>query len=394
MNVEPIQLTEYEPAWFDSPAIPAEIGEALWRQYGNQVAVEFPSPKTGGRWRLMPQGWVGHIPLSSEFQFALRPKVALENLFRMLEYAYNLRSFYWLDGLVDCQSLAEFYERLAHILAKQVLQRGRRGLYRAYVPHTGRLPYLRGRLDTQHVARSPGQVGLRCRFQEHTADVAENQILAWTLFLIARSGLCSERVLPAVRRAYRALQGEAQLQPYSAQACVGRQYNRLNDDYRPMHALSRFFLEHSGPGHQPGNRQMLPFLVDMARLFELFVAEWLKAHPPGGLRVTAQERVHLGRSQSLHFVIDLVLSSAGSGRPHYVLDTKYKTPDKPSAEDVQQMISYAHTQGCSEAILIYPADLAQPFDAAIRGIRVRSLTFALTGNLEQAGQSFTAQLLR
>jgi hypothetical protein len=52
------------------------------------------------------------------------------------------------------------------------------------------------------------------------------------------------------------------------------------------------------------------------------------------------------------------------------------------------MISYAHTRGSPEAILIYPEPLNRPFDETIRGIRVRSLTFSLNGDLEQAGQSY------
>lgn len=32
------------------------------------------------------------------------------------------------------------------------------------------------------------------------------------------------------------------------------------------------------PPSPPGDRQMLPVLVDMERLFELFVVEWLKQH--------------------------------------------------------------------------------------------------------------------
>jgi 5-methylcytosine-specific restriction enzyme subunit McrC len=387
------QLTEYEPAWFASTEIPPEIGEALWRQYGSQIAVDFPSPKTGGQWRLTSQGWVGHIPLSPQFHLTLQPKVTLNNLFRMLEYAYDLDSLKWLEGLVECQSLREFYERLAHILARRVADRGREGLYRAYVPETAQLPYVRGRLDPRPAMASPGQVKLHCHFQEHTIDVEENRILAWTLFIIARSGLCSERVLPAVRRAYRLLQGGVRLQPYQAQACAGRHYNRLNDDYGPMHALCHFFLEHSGPGHQAGNWAMLPFLVDMARLYERFVTEWLKANLPGNLRVKAQEKIDIDSSGALYFKADLIIYDTTSGEARYVLDTKYKLSAQPSPEDVAQVTAYAHFKDCRQAILIYPASLQESLDTQRGDIHVRSLTFALTGDLEQAGHQFLQQLL-
>jgi 5-methylcytosine-specific restriction enzyme subunit McrC len=385
-----IWLTEYRPVDLPPETMPKAVGELLWRGFRRQVEVEFPTPITGEQWRLTSQGWVGHIPLTPDFHFILQPKVALRNLFRMLEVAYRLD---WLTpaGLVDCQSLAEFYERLAHLLARRVLERGRKGFYRSYLAQTEPLPYLRGRLDLAEAARSPGQVKFLCHYEEQTADVEENRILAWTLWRVARSGLCTERTAPAVRRAYRALQSLTTLQPYPAEACLDRLYNRLNDDYQPLHALCRFFLEQSGPGADLGDRAMLPFLVEMARLFELFVAEWLKAHLPPGLQLKAQERVHLGEAGGLHFEIDLVLYDP-AGRPRCVLDTKYKMTGKPASDDISQVVAYAEAKGCREAILVYPTTLAQPLAIKVGNIQVRSLTFALDGDLEAAGRSFLASI--
>ena len=370
--------------------LPPEVGQLLWRNYGRQVEVEFPNPKTEQQWRLTSQGWVGHIPLTSEFQLVLQPRVALANLFGMLEYAYNLKSFHFLPGLVDCQSLAEFYERLALLLARRVLDRARQGFYRTYLAESDRLPYVRGRLEMRPSLQQPGQVKLQCHYEEHTADIAENQILAWTLQAIARSGKCTERVLPTVRRAYRSLQGLATPQPFEAEACLERFYHRLNDDYRPLHALCYFFLAQSGPGHQLGERKMLPFLVDMARLYERFAAEWLKAHAPRSFVVRSQVPVEVDHVSAF---IDLVLFEADSRQPRWVLDTKYKLPDKPSNEDINQVVAYAEVKHCTEAVLIYPAPLAKPLDIRWGNIRVRSLTFALTGNLEEAGNAFLRELL-
>ena len=140
--------------------------------------MEFPSPKTAGAWRLTSQGWVGYIPLSPDLGIALRPKVGLSNLFRMLEYAYRLESFRFLDDMFESSSLTEFYERLARVLARRVLDRARKGLYRAYLGREERLPYVRGRLDARRLAQSPWRTDLPCAYQERTADVEDNQILA------------------------------------------------------------------------------------------------------------------------------------------------------------------------------------------------------------------------
>lgn len=391
-----IELVEYIPVLLAQSEIPDAVGEALWRNYEKQVAVDFPSPKTGYRWQLTARGWVGHIPLTPDFHLALRPKAQVGNILGMLEYAYNLKSFRFLEGLFDCQTLEDFYERLADILAGRILNRGRQGFYCAYLPKTEELPYVRGRINVRQVISKPWDVKVQCDYEEHTADVEENQILAWTVWCIARSGLCTERVLPTVRRAYHLLQGLVTLQPKSPQVCVGRQYNRLNEDYQLLHALCRFFLEQIGPSFEMGERSMLPFLVDMARLYERFVAEWLKAHResfllPQGLDIKSQERLYVG--QGIYFDIDLVLQDVATGVAKYVLDTKYKAPTAPASSDIAQVVAYAEAKGCEEAILVYPMALVEPLDIRIGRIRIRSLTFSLAGDLEQAGYKFLEDVL-
>jgi 5-methylcytosine-specific restriction enzyme subunit McrC len=388
-----IELTEYIPRKFEREEIDYAIAETLWRIYNTQVALDFPSPKTGGKWKLTSQGWVGHIPLTPEFHLALLPKVQLKNLFGMLEYAYQLKSksFRFLQGLINCSSLEDFYSQLAYLLARRILDRGRKGFYRAYVPKTGQLAYVRGRLNTRQAIQKPWDVKLTCHYEEHSGDTEENQILAWTLFIIGRSGLCSERVSPTVRQAYHTLQGFVTLQPTSSKACVGRLYNRLNEDYRPLHALCRFFLESSGASHERGDRTMLPFLVDMAKLYELFVSAWLQENPPQGFFFKKQHPVEIG--QNRHFRIDLILCHVATGEARAVLDTKYKAPDRAADTDIYQMISYAKATRCSEAFLIYPIELREPLDIIASDIRVRSLTFSLEDDLDRAGQVFLQNLL-
>ncbi len=388
-----IELTEYQPVYLAQDALPYGVGQTLWQNYGQQVSVNFPDPTTDNQWRLTSQGWVGYIALTPELHLNLQPKVSLSNLFRMLEYAYKLKSFKFLAGRVDCHSLPEFYERLAYLLAQRVLERGRKGFQRAYVSNQEIRPYVRGRLDVRQTINRPEQVNLLCHTQEHTTDIEDNQILAWTLRYIIGRGLCSERVLPTIRQAYRTLQNIVARQPYAAKACQNRSYTRLNADYQPMHALCYFFLAQSGPGHQLGAHPTMPFLVDMARLFELFVAEWLQTHPPSGLQLKQQERVHIGTTGAIYFDIDLVLRDSKTGTIQYVLDTKYKTPDKPATDDIFQIVTYAEAKGCREAILLYPKPLRYPIDETIGQIRVRSLAFDLSGDLEAAGYQMYQTLL-
>lgn len=388
-----LKLSEYKTERFPPDAITEEVGRLVWQEYSGKVEIESPSFRNNYHWELTSQGWVGYIPLSNHLGLSLKPKVSLGNLFRMLEYAYDLESFKFLPGLFDAQSLEEFYERLASVLARRILDRGRKGLYREYLSYEEQLPYVSGRLDLQPMVREPWKVRPRCHYQEHTADIEENQILAWTLSVIGRSGLCTERVSPQVRRAYHLLQSAVSLQPFRARDCVGRLYNRLNDDYHPLHALCRFFLEHGGPAHNLGDRTMLPFLVDMALLYERFVAEWLRAHLPTDLKLKSQERIDIDAAGRIQFKADLVLYDAATDTPVCVLDTKYKNPNSPATGDIAQVIAYAEAKGCRHAFLIYPTTLPNPLCANVGTKKVGALTFSLEGDIEAQGQSFRDELM-
>ena len=387
------ELTEYLPLRLLKAELSEQDGFRIYREYGDQIDVEFPTPKTDNKWELVSKGWVGYIPLNPELSISLKPKVALKNIFHMLEYAYRLRSLRFLAGLMACDSLATFYQQLAKILARRVIDRGRKGYYHTYVDISERLAYISGRLDIDCLARTPWRADLWCHYQNHTADVVENQILAWTLRCIARTGICKEEVIPEVRRAYRGLQGLVRLTPFSAMDCVGRLYNRLNDDYEPLHVLCRFFLEHSGPTLSGGEHATLPFLIDMARLYELFVAEWLAEHLPARFYLKPQENVCVGPNGTWSFRIDIVIYDSATGRAWAIADTKYKATDKPSPIDIAQVVTYAKLKECEEAILVYPAKLSSPIDEKIGDVSVRSLTFNLSGDLEKGGSQFMSDLL-
>jgi 5-methylcytosine-specific restriction enzyme subunit McrC len=395
VSLKIIQLTEYEVQYFQPDEIPHEAGIKLYDKYRTQIDVQLPNPnyRKLNRWCLKAKGWVGYIPLTSEIVIQINPKIPIKNLFGMLEYAYNLKSFHFLEGQIGCESLEGFYNNLAHVLAQKILERCRKGLYRKYIPKQAQLTYVRGKLNVQQIIRKPWEVKLQCSYEEHTADIPENQILAWTLYIIGHSGFCSEKVSAIVRKAYHTLQGLVTLQTYKAEDCLHRQYNRLNEDYQLLHSLCRFFLENTTPSHENGKNATLPFLVNMARLYELFVAEWLKLNLPSNLTLKYQEIINIGKN--IYFKTDLILYDNVTFTPKYIIDTKYKASDSLSTQDINQVLAYSASKNCQEAILLYPTALTHPLKDLIgdSNIRVRTLTFALDDNLDVAGQTFLKELL-
>jgi 5-methylcytosine-specific restriction enzyme subunit McrC len=387
-----LELIEYQPAFLSPKELPAPVATHLYHQFdqqGGKLEVQFPSPRTNGRYRLTPQGWVGWIPASPDLHLSLLPKVSLKNLFRMWQTAYRLPGIFWQDDLVQVKSLREFYEGLAVILANMVLHRSRQGFHQAYLPQTEPLPFIRGRIMA---LPRPPQTAVLCHHHIHTPDLPDNRILAYTLNQILRSRRCQESAQTAVRRAYRSLQGLVSFAEFEAEDCNGRFYTRLNQDYQPLHALCRFFLAHTGPSHQQGEHAIQPFLINMATLFEQFVAEWLAQNLPSPWQLKAQERIHIGANRDLQLQIDMVLYDEHV-KPHTILDTKYKTPAKPSQADISQIVTYAKAKNCHEAILVYPQPLEIPLDIQLDDLHIHSLTFSLDSDLEMAGQQFLQNVL-
>lgn len=386
-----IELEEYRRALVPRDSLPEELGLLLHREYSKKIEIEFPTIANDYNWRLTSLGWVGQIRLSKEISLKMLPKVSLKNIFGMLEYAYDLKSFDLRQEIDHYGSIEELFERLVKILSMKVLLRIKRGLYGNYIPYTDSLSYVRGRLETDEIVRKPWNIRPICSYEDHTRDVEENQILVWTMKWVIMSGIVNQETLLLAQKAYRSLRQIVAEIPYDSSSCVSRLYNRLNDDYRPMHLLCRFFLENCGPSLENGDRQSVAFTVNMARLYELFVARWLESHLNDSYTLKAQEKVSVSGG-TLQFNIDLVLYDRYTGKAVAVMDTKYKTRESPSNADFYQVTTYALSKGCDKAFLIYPSDLKSPFHESVNNIQVRSLTFPLSGNLESNGEEFMEQL--
>lgn len=385
-----LELTEFTPRFLPRAALPEAVGETLWRDYAPQVAVQPPSFQNQHQWQFVAQGWVGFIPLPADWLIVLQPKLPVSQVLGMLEYAYGL-DMRWLAGETAVATLTEFYERLALALAQQVLRRGRRGFFATYTPTVAQLPFVRGKLMVEAALRRPATTYVPCHFDAFSTDNRHNQLVYAALMMILRHPLCGPHSRPMVQRACQLLQGVATLLPLTAADGRVIVYTRLNEDYRPMHRLCRFFLEHSGPSLRWGSHPMTPFLIDMDHLFEMFVAAWLQRHLAPAWQLTIQESV-TSASGAIRLRMDGVIRERASGKVRYVLDTKYKVAARPAHEDIFQIAYYARQQNAPEAVLIYPAPLAQPLDEQLGQLRLRTLTFDIGSDLEAAGQALLREL--
>ncbi|MGB1251714.1 MAG: McrC family protein [Candidatus Promineifilaceae bacterium] len=378
-------VQEFEPIHLDAHALSHAEARHLQTQYATQLAVQWLFERE--QWQLSAKGWVGAISLGRD-ELLIRPKIPLANLYHLLEVADNLPLRYF-SQITHGASISDFYERLAAQLAKRILRRVQVGLFQAHQSKSARLPYVRGRLAVAKMR--PGQLAFPVTYSEVSADNPHNQLLLATLQIILRTHLLSNQTRQLARQAYRKLSPQVSLVSFPMPLRTRLNYSRLNAEYEQMHVLCCFFLRHTMPHHERGSAATLPFLVDMAALFERFVAQWLQKNLPAAYQLRVQERSGVAGGK-IQMAIDLVIVERATGQVKMVLDTKWKSAEKPANQDIYQVAFYANSCHSPEAVLIYPSQLAQPFDETIRDVRLRTLTFDVSDSIDNAGKKFMIEL--
>lgn len=138
---------------------------------------------------------------------------------------------------------------------------------------------------------------------------------------------------------------------------------------------------------------MIPFLVNMAGLYELFVARWLEKNlREERYSIKSQEHVLIDSNLNIKFRIDLSIFDKESHSCAFVMDMKYKVGN-PTTDDIEQAAAYAEAKGCNKTVLIYPECPIPRLDAKVGKINIRSATFSLAGDLESAGKRFVRESL-
>jgi 5-methylcytosine-specific restriction enzyme subunit McrC len=386
-----ITLPEYRTKSYAPDDIPNGLGEHILKNYDSEVETDPPSIKTDGEWEFTNQGYAGRLTLPEDWSLQLEPKIDPQSIFGMMEYAYDLDSARFLEGAYDAGSVQEFFDKVASILAENVIKRSNQGFHKEYVKQEEESQFIRGKIDVQKTAQKPWKPEVHTRYRGLTADIEDNRILLWTLFITLNNESLSTDALNKIRRGVRELQNITELEEYTVNDCTEREYRRLNSDYRFMHSLCRLILDNRGPISEIGEYQMIPFVVEMSTLYERFVAQWLKQNIGSEYRVEPQKSVTLNERTGLSFDIDIVLYQ--HNEVVAVADTKYKIPSSPSTGDVSQIVSYAERMGTKNAFLIYPKALNTRFNFTIGDVRIRDLQFSADGGIENSGRRFRDSIL-
>jgi len=372
-----LYLREYESCL--CATLSDEQTNALHLQYDRYLTIQ--RGWQPGTWELTARHYVGAIVLS-DLRVIIESKVSLQNLFYMLTYAHDLADF--RREAVQLAAGDDLFEFIVVIFLRQVEQLVQRGIYRAYITEEDNHPFLRGRLVlADHLQRNALHVQrFYQRTSEFTADVLENRILRYTLGLLSRLEYRERDLRQQIRRVASAF-AEVSLTPIAPADCDRVVYTRLNAAYRTRINLARLLIQHLSLEGRAGSTEFASYLLDMNKVFELFVARFLAGHFAShpSIQVEIQPDIWLDTDRREKGIPDIVLRR--DGYPYLVLDTKYKTfRGKPEDADRNQMVTYCFTLGLPRGVLIYADDHAIDYRADFKGIILNAQALALHGSLD------------
>lgn len=321
----------------------------------------------GGRWEISAGTKVG-VAAISDMTAWIRPKVNIRRILFLLGYAKNPG---WRDDTVALSSAPDLVPALAHAFADQAQRALEVGLLQGYVERDESLTVLRGRLrESDQLRQRYGiAVPLLVRFDDHTVDIAENQLLR----AAAEALLRLPRVAARTRARLRGIcQAMAEVSSHLRGTPLPRWVpSRLNARYHTALWLAELILRDNAVDQAPGDVRLGGFLVDMAKVYEDFLTVALtEALRPYGGWCRSQDRHHLDVDDLIAIKPDLVWYRDGT--PAAVVDAKYKA-EKPAGfpdADLYQMLAYCTALGLPDGHLVYAKGNASEVTHTVRNVGV------------------------
>lgn len=313
------------------------------------------SPTTDtGLWEITAGSKIG-VVRAGDLQITITPKVSINRLVFMLGYA--LRPGGWATDEVLLDESHDLMSAVAEAFSRLAIRALEQGLLNGYRSTEDTLPVLRGRLrEDEQIRRRYGRlVPLEVRYDEFTADVAENQILlaaVTRLLRVPRLSAVARRQLLRLRLqlADVTLLGRGPEVPQWTPS-------RLNTRYQSGLRLAEMILAGDSFEHRVGSLVVTGYLFDMWRVYEDFVSAALKeAFIVHGGRMSLQEKWHLDAAEEIRMKPDLVWYRGD--KPAAVIDAKYKA-EKPEGfpdADLYQLLAYCTALGLEDGHLVYARD--------------------------------------
>lgn len=385
-----IVLSEYGRlhCWRGAGAAPQDTPREAWledRLFDRLYRLEQRLSREHGqifKWKrheAQPTSWVGVIQMQG-LQLEIVPKIdavgpgeedveeARRNLLYMLGVAGDV-PIRFRETANFATRKAPLGETLVAIFAKRLVAELLRGPERSYRKQEENLRLYKGKLKVAAQLRHNAAHRARffCEYDEFTQDTDLNRAFKGACRLLTAS-MRLPKTLEQLGHALLLLEdvGDVEVTPTLLDRVV---IDRKNARFEELFVFCRMLLEGHTPGVAAGGTRTYSLLFDMNRVFEEFVAAFLRKRVmPGlpGYRLVVQ-----GRSQGKYLVREAGrgllrlkpdLAIIGPTGERLVTDTKWKRlqPEKVNrrarigAADLYQLYAYSHRFDAHRSLLLYP----------------------------------------
>ena len=256
---------------------------------------------------------------------------------------------------------ASLSETLAAIFADRLRRELLRGPERVYIRREENLRRFKGKLLIAHqvLRNAAHRERFFCRFDEFSEDTLMNRIFRAACRVLLNS-THTPSTQDRLRHCLLLLDGVEDVFVHNElfdQITITRQNERFVD---VLH-FCRLILQGRSPTVRSGRERSFSLLFDMNRVFEDFVAAFLKKQVMplfDGYRLYSQaksQRRHLMRDRERGVLLlqpDILITSNDR---QLVLDTKWKQfSGKVGRDDLYQIYAYTKRYECQRSVLLYP----------------------------------------
>jgi 5-methylcytosine-specific restriction enzyme subunit McrC len=144
------------------------------------------------------------------------------------------------------------------------------------------------------------------------------------------------------------------LKIFNLTAFANLQFNRLNERYMPILRICEIIIRNGSIDVDSlGNYESFAFLIDMNKLFEQFIREYLIRNLSREFTISKGHQ-YLDHNNTIELEPDIDIKK--NGHTVLIIDTKYKIIDdkESTRSDVSQVLDYCLIYKIQLGILLYP----------------------------------------
>ncbi len=318
-----------------------------------------------GTYRITPGSTVGAIEIG-DLSVLIEPKIGIAQLVSLV--CYVMGKLQMRREEFDYPREYALPDVLALALASAARRAFSRGLLHGYVVEEEALHTVRGRIrfDEQIRRRFGVSVPVEVRYDEFTEDILANRLVKAAVERLVRMRLRWREARRELRRIAGMLDSVSVVE-YPPNAVPELRFDRLNEHYREVVALSRLVLRHSAYEADRGEVRAPGFLMDMNVVFQEFVAQALREVLRLSDRVFLEKMINsLDEEGAVPLKPDLTWWEGRSCL--FVGDAKYKnlTGERVPNSDLYQLLAYVTALDLPGGLLIYAQGEAEAGTYCVR----------------------------